>query len=103
MGAKRKVDEKLYEKLSKELNSPKDDKKVMEKYNLGQSTVRAIRNSWCYDDYLTRTIRVKGEDRTKRNDRYYAIVNVFSIIAVLAGCAGVFFMVKWIIGKLFGA
>ena len=101
MGAKRKVDEKLYEKLSKELKSPKDDKKVMEKYNLGQSTVRAIRNSWCYDDYLTRTIRIKGEDKTKSN--YSAIVSAFIVLTVLAGCAIVFFMAKWVICKLFGA
>lgn len=55
MGAKRKVDEKLYNKIKKELKTPKDDKKVMKKYKLGQTAVRAIRNSWCYDDYLSRT------------------------------------------------
>ena len=59
MGAKRKVDEKLYAKIKKELKTPKDDKKVMKKYKLGQTAVRAIRNSWCYDDYLSRTKRKK--------------------------------------------
>ena len=46
MGAKRKVDSKLYEKIKKELKTPKDDQKVMKKYSLGQTAVRAIRNSW---------------------------------------------------------
>ena len=55
MGAKRKVDSKLYAKIKKESKAPNDDTKVMKKYKLGQTTVRAIRNSWCYDDYLART------------------------------------------------
>ena len=59
MGAKRKVDEKLYAKIKKELKTPKDDKKVMKKYKLGQTIVRAVRNSWCYDDYVSRTKRKK--------------------------------------------
>jgi len=60
MGAKRKVNEQLYKRIKKELNTPKDDKKVMKKYKLGQTAVRAIRRSWCYADYLSRTSHKKN-------------------------------------------
>lgn len=55
MGAKRKVDAKLYAKIKKEAKLPSDDKMVMEKYGVGQAIVRAIRNSNSYTGYLVKT------------------------------------------------
>lgn len=55
MGAKRKVDAKLYDKVKKELNTPDDDQYVMAKFNLGQTTVRAIRTTSSYNQFLVKT------------------------------------------------
>lgn len=65
MGAKAKVDKKLYYKLKRQLNTPKDDKRVMEKYGIGQTTARAIRNSFDFDSFLERTGRQQNTKRVR--------------------------------------
>lgn len=109
MGAKRKVDLKQYTKISKELKSPKDDKKVMAKYNLGQTTVRAIRNSVDYYHFLNKTsanrkVKKMSELYPKREpltaaDRVLITCTWIGIFAVL----GVVFMIfRWIVSLAFG-
>lgn len=112
MGAKRKVDEKLYTKIRKELKTPKDDKKVMKKYKIGQSIARAIRNSWCYDDYIAKTSSKKitinssprrrlaqVPTRTKENIAFYAFMALACI-----GLVSIAWMIgRWLISLFTGA
>ena len=102
MGAKKKVDEKLYNKVKKELKVPKDDAKVMAKYGLGQAIVRAIRKSWCYDDYISRTTKNDVKIKKPRKQlsvqektflAWYALI----AIACLAGLIVLALIVRWII------
>ena len=107
MGAKRKVDEKLYAKIKKELKTPKDDKKVMKKYKLGQTVVRAVRNSWCYDDYIYRTSHKKGTPATTSHMTDEGPKVSFTAYYVLMGavCVGalimLFILARWVF-SLFG-
>lgn len=104
MGAKRKVDEKLYEKIKKELKTPKDDPKVMKKYNLGQTAVRAIRNSWCYDDYVIRTNHKKKpvvvDDDYRMTDEgpqvSFAAFYILMAVVCLGVLALLYLLVRWI-------
>ena len=66
MGAKRKVDAKLYAKVKKELKTPDDDKYVMAKFNLGQTSVRAIRNSKTYNQFVIKTSGKKKPAKKKK-------------------------------------
>ena len=104
MGAKRKVDEKLYTKIKKELKTPKDDAKVIKKYNIGKTTVRALRNSWCYDDFILRTTPKKkpvvvtdgyhmtDEDTKVSFTTLYVLMAVVGIGALIM----LYFIVRWI-------
>ena len=104
MGAKRKVDSKLYEKIKKELKTPKDDPKVMKKYNLGQTAVRAIRNSWCYDDYILRTNHKKKpvvvDDGYRMTDEdpqvSFAAFYILMAVVCLGALAMLYLLVRWI-------
>lgn len=98
MGAKRKVDTKLYAKIKKELKSPKDDAKVMKKYKLGKNTVSAIRNSWCYDDYMSRTTKKKIK-RSKFSTQEKAFMSWYGFLAFAAigALAVVYFIIRWIL------
>ena len=91
MGAKAKVDKKLYYKLKRQLNTPKDDKRVMEKYGIGQTTARAIRNSFDFDSFLERTGRQQDTKRVreKKTPQEWAMTawvgfSILSIAAILA-------------------
>jgi len=101
MGAKRKVDEKLYAKIKKELKSPKDDKKVMKKYKLGQTVVRAVRNSWCYDDYLSRTKHKRAKNELSTQERAQLAWIGFVAIGAILLLLGFVMIVRWIL-SLFG-
>lgn len=104
MGAKRKVDEKLYAKIKKELKTPKDDATVIKKYNLGKTTVRALRNSWCYDDFVMRTTHKKKPVVTE--DDYLMAVEdtkvsfttlyVLMAVIVIGALAMLYLLVRWI-------
>lgn len=107
MGAKRKVDEKLYEKIKKELKAPKDDAKAIKKYNLGKTAIRAIRNSWCYDDYIYRTSHKRGtpattshmtdEDTKVSFTAYYVLMGAVCVGALIM----LFILARWVF-SLFG-
>ena len=93
MGAKTRVTAEMYNKLKKELKSAKDDKKVMKKYNLGQTTVRAIRNTSSYTAFRERTIlrkykknEAQASELQKLNRKADIAVEVFAWICV-AGLA----------------
>lgn len=104
MGAKRKVDETLYAKIKKELKTPKDDAKVIKKYKLGKTTVRALRNSWCYDDFVFRTAHKKKpvvvEDDFHMTDEEprvsFAMLYVLMALVCLGALALLFILVRWI-------
>lgn len=98
MGAKRKVDTKLYAKIKKELKSPKDDAKAIKKYKLGQATIRAIRNSWCYDDYISRTTK-KQHKVVKFNAQEKAFMSWYGFLAfaVIGALAVLYMIVRWIL------
>jgi hypothetical protein len=73
MGAKATVTEEVYNKIKKECLTSKDDPKVMKKYNLGQTTVRAIRRTNSYNEFLIRVKRavvIKGYKMYKLDDAY---------------------------------
>lgn len=102
MGAKRKVDAKLYAKIKKSLKTPKDDAKAIKKYKLGQATIRAIRNSWCYDDYLARTkvkSRPKHSQKTSMSTQEKTFLAWYGFLALSAigalVVAGLF--IRWIL------
>lgn len=94
MGAKAKVDKKLYYKLKRQLNTPKDDKRVMEKYGIGQTTTRAIRNSFDFDSFLERTGRHQDAKRIREKKTPqelaqtawvgFSILSIAAILAVVA-------------------
>ena len=114
---KRKVDAKLYAKVKKELKSPKDDKKVMKKYNLSQTTVRAIRNSNSYAEFnkKTRTDR-KKKFVIKRDFKVNPIVREpatsqeralgawigFVALALAAGAVVVWLVCRWLANLMLG-
>lgn len=98
MGAKRKVDTKLYAKIKKELKTPKDDAKVMKKYKLGQTAIRAIRNSWCYDDYISRTKRKKPKaPKFSTQEKAFMSWYGFLAFAVIGAAAVLYMIVRWIL------
>lgn len=107
MGAKRKVNSKLYNKITKELKTPKDDKRVMKKYGLGQTTVRAIRNSSDYYHFLNKTsLRKKANKITLNSSRPpftsadKALV-VFTWITILGLGMAVVLLVSWLLSVIF--
>ena len=107
MGAKRKVDAKLYNKITRELKTPKDDKKVMEKYHLGQTLVRAIRNSYDYDHFVRKTSHIKNYANPKpvrkqpsKADRASVF---FAWICVLGFAAMLIMFIRWLFYVAFGA
>lgn len=126
MGAKRKVDEKLYKKIKQELKTPKDDPKAIKKYKLSQTTIRAIRKSTSYTQFLVRTSGKKlatekrnfkvnpkalkkskkkrllfkdltTQERTQLAWQGFLWISIISILIV----AGI--IVRWIFGLIFGA
>lgn len=108
MGAKRKVDIKLYNKISRELKTPKDDKKVMKKYGLGQTTVRAIRNSYDYFHFLEKTSHNKNKKITLNSSQQVLspadralVVATWLFILGMAIAFGMF--IRWVASKIFGA
>ena len=112
MGAKPKVTEKVYNQIKKELITPKDDQKVMKKYNIGQTTARAIRRSPSYVCFLTRTRRVTFENAVKesegktpdvKKDRASVAVDIFTVITYIALSIGVVLLIAWAMLRLFGA
>lgn len=116
MGAKKKVDAKLYAKVKKELKSPKDDKKVMKKYNLGQTTVRAIRNSKSYAEFNKKTRTDRKKFVVKRDFKVNPIVREpatsqerafgawigFVTLALAAGIIVVWLICRWLAKLIFG-
>lgn len=117
MGAKRKVDFELYTKVKKELKSPKDDKKVMKKYNLGQTTVRAIRNSKNYTEFnkKTRTDRKKkfvvkrdfkvnpiAREPATSQERAFGAWIGFITGALALGAIAVWLICRWLAKLIFG-
>lgn len=108
MGAKRKVDLKLYNKITKELKTPKDDKKVMKKYSLGQTTVRAIRNSYDYGDFVRKTTYKASKTYTspiaRRQELTTAdkIIVAFTWLGVFAGIFVLFAFIRWIFSIVAG-
>lgn len=52
MGAHNRITRIRYDKIKSELKTPKDDKKVIEKYKISKTTARYIRNSNNYRHYL---------------------------------------------------
>lgn len=106
MGAKRKVDEKLYNKITRELKTPKDDKNIMKKYNLGQTTVRAIRNSWCYADFVSRTSHkresvVMRESLPGRHTPSEVALTIAVYLGLLLFAVALVMVIIWLIGKIF--
>lgn len=120
MGAKIRVDEKLYNKVKKECKAPKDDKKVMAKFNLGQTTVRAIRNTKTYNMFAHRT---RTSRKSRKGTRRYAINPkalkmakknktpqeqamtawyAFVLLALLGGVIVVYLIIKWLLAVIFG-
>lgn len=116
MGAKKKVDAKFYAKVKKELKSPKDDKKVMKKYNLGQTTVRAIRNSKSYAEFNKKTRTDRKKFVVKRNFKVNPIVREpktsqeralgafigFVMLALAAGAIVLWLICRWLARVIFG-
>jgi len=110
MGAKRKVDVDLYAKIKRELKTPKDDKKVMTKYGLGQTTVRAIRNSLSYDHFLLKTQKPTKKDKVGLEPLCHRpplttadkVVVLFVWIVMLGMGIGALVFIAWLIYKMFG-
>lgn len=102
MGAKTKVDAIRYEKIKKELKSPKDDKKVMKKYHLGQTTVRAIRRSNSYINFKHKTsARPKKQitinsSLSSQEQAQKAWIG-FLALCVLAAFAAAFILIRWVL------
>ena len=52
MGVHNKITRTKYEKIKSELKTPQDDKKVIEKYKISQTTARYIRRSKNFHHYV---------------------------------------------------
>lgn len=57
MGIHNKITESRYYKIKAETNSPADDKASMEKFGIGASTCRNIRNTKNYSEYMARNYK----------------------------------------------
>lgn len=101
MGAKRKVDVKLYNKIKQELHTPKDDKKVMKKYKLGQTTVRAIRLSNSYRMFRFRTTlrrrKITLNSSLSPQEQAQRAWVGFMALCALAALAATYIIVRWIL------
>lgn len=62
--AKNCITEEKYLKIKSELNSPKDDCRIMKKYGIGATTTRRIRNTKNYYEY--RATSTTGRKERKR-------------------------------------
>ena len=107
MGAKRKVDLKLYNKLIRVLKTPKDDAKVMEKYHLGQTTVRAVRKSYDYEDFIRRTTPGSKKytpslSRRAELTKFDRVIIGLTWLGVLASVFVVFAIIRWLISLIIG-
>ena len=109
MGAKTKVTKVIYDKLKKELKSPKDDSRVMKKYGLGQTTVRAIRNSISYREFELKT-RTHKKAKHSTIYAYYAenascpkkkdsASTVILCVVALAAIAFIAMLFIWLLNK----
>lgn len=58
---RQRITAELYSEVKPSLKTTRDDEKVMRKYSLGQTTVRAIRRSINYQDYRAKTAKVSHE------------------------------------------
>lgn len=105
MGAKRKVDHKLYNKITRELKSPKDDEKVMKKYHLSKSTVSKIRKSSDYEDYITpaskKKITLNSSSRRLELTAADRAVIIATWIFILGMVFAAYLFIKWLIIKIF--
>lgn len=103
MGTKAKVDRKLYYKLKRQLNTPKDDKRVMDKYGIGQTTARMIRNSFDFESFLKRTRRQQSTKRIKvkktPQEWAHAAWFGFSILSIIAMLVVAGLILTWIFWK----
>lgn len=103
MGTKAKVDRKLYYKLKRQLNTPKDDKRVMDKYGIGQTTARMIRNSFDFESFLERTRRHQDAKRIreKKTPQEWAQTAWFgfSILSIIAMLVVAGLILTWIFWK----
>lgn len=103
MSTKAKVDKNLYYKLKRQLNTPKDDKRVMDKYGIGQTTARMIRNSSDFESFLKRTgkqqsakhIRVKKTPQEQAQTAWFG----FSILSIIAMLVVAGLILTWIFWK----
>ena len=99
MGAKAKVDAKLYAKIKKELKTPKDDTKVMKKYKLGQTTVRAIRRSNSYKMFKLKTSMRKPKVKKELSPQEQAGIawTGFMLIAFILAFAVLVLFFRWVL------
>ena len=107
MGAKAKVDAKLYDKIKSELKTPKDDKKVMKKYKLGQTTVRAIRRSSSYKMFRLKTSlrprkKITINSSLSPQEQAQRAWIGFTIVIAFAGLFGIYVIVRWLFSLIFG-
>lgn len=107
MGAKRKVDLKLYNKLTRELKTPKDDAKVMAKYHLGQTTVRAVRKSYDYEDFIRRTTPGSKKytpslSRRAELTKFDRLIIALTWVGIIASAFVIFAIIRWLISVVFG-
>lgn len=106
MGAKRKVTKAMYVRVKHECSNPKDDKKVMKKYKLGQTTVRAIRNSINYEHFIDKTIKSRRKEpntfeyeRTRMTllDKIEILIVYILMLAIFVGVVLLLVaLVRWI-------
>lgn len=106
MGAKRKVTRKVYEEIKKVCKVPKDDKKIMKKYGLSQTTVRAIRRSNSYVMFVAKTSKKIKVPECRHDewpdyemmpklqcDRTDTVIEVFAWVVVIAIMIAILFVV----------
>ena len=55
MGIANRITEERYTKAKAELHTPRDDRRVMEKYGFGKATARKIRNTDSYYEYRSKS------------------------------------------------
>lgn len=107
MGAKTKVDAIRYAKIKKELKTPHDDEKVMKKYKLGQTTVRAIRRSNSYKMFRLKTSlrpkKITLNSSLSPQEQAQRAWNWFVILCAFAMIFGVYLIVRWLINLIFRA